>query len=86
MLHHAGRVHPGRRRPPRPLSDDRVRLGASTERPHWYADAIYTGITATVPYKRSKHRDLTGYEQTVNRKISTRRSAVERAIGHFKNW
>ena len=44
------------------------------------------GTSATVPYKRSKYHDLTGYEQTVNRTISTRRAAVERAIGHLKNW
>jgi hypothetical protein len=52
----------------------------------WYADAAYIGTSATVPYKRSKYHDLTGYEQAVNRTISTRRSAVERAIGHLKNW
>jgi hypothetical protein len=52
----------------------------------WIADAAYIGTTATVPFKRSKYHDLTGYEMAVNRTISTRRSAVERAIGHLKNW
>ncbi|MET9269250.1 transposase family protein [Kribbella sp. NPDC003557] len=46
----------------------------------------YIGTTATVPSKRNKYHDLTGYEETVDRTISSRRSAVERAIGHLKNW
>jgi hypothetical protein len=33
----------------------------------WYADAACIGTTATVPYKRSKYHDLTGYEQAVTK-------------------
>jgi hypothetical protein len=31
----------------------------------WIADAAYIGTTATVPFKRSKYHDLTGYEEAV---------------------
>lgn len=52
----------------------------------WLADSAYQGTNATTPRRRTKTRDLTNHEKTVNRAISSRRAAVERAIGHLKNW
>lgn len=52
----------------------------------WLADSAYQGTNAATPKKRTKTRDLTNHEKTVNRAISSRRAAVERAIGHLKNW
>jgi hypothetical protein len=52
----------------------------------WIADAGYLGTTATIPYKRSKYHDLTSDEKIFNRALSTRRSPIERAIAHLKNW
>lgn len=52
----------------------------------WLADSAYQGTNATTPTKRTKYHDLTNHEKTVNRSISSRRAAVERAIGHLKNW
>lgn len=52
----------------------------------WLADPAYQGTTAITPKKRTKYRDLSNYEKAKNKSISSRRSAVERCIGHLKNW
>lgn len=52
----------------------------------WTADPGYQGTTATTPTKKPKNDELTDYQKTVNKTISGRRSAVERAIAHLKNW
>lgn len=52
----------------------------------WLADPAYQGTSAITPKKRTQNRDLTHHERVTNKTISSRRSAVERCIGHLKNW
>lgn len=52
----------------------------------WIADPGYQGTTARTPKKKPIGRELTNHERAVNRSISSVRSAVERCIGHLKNW
>lgn len=52
----------------------------------WLADPAYQGTTAVTPKKRTKLRELSNHQRVVNKSISSRRSAVERCIGHLKNW
>lgn len=53
---------------------------------HWIADPGYQGTSALTPAKRPRGRELCPDRKTNNRVISSMRSAVERAIAHFKNW
>jgi len=52
----------------------------------WIADPGYQGTTAKTPKKKPIGRELTDHERAINKSISSVRSAVERCIGHLKNW
>ncbi|MEU5431622.1 transposase family protein [Streptomyces olivoreticuli] len=49
-------------------------------------DKGYQGSNLLPPYKKPLHRSLTPVEKDCNRAHSSIRSAVERCIGHLKNW
>lgn len=53
---------------------------------HWIADPGYQGTSAITPAKRPRGGELCEDRRANNRVISSMRSAVERAIAHFKNW
>lgn len=50
------------------------------------ADPAYQGTQAITPRKKPKGGELSTSDKASNKAISSIRSAVERCIGHVKNW
>ena len=50
------------------------------------ADPAYQGTHAITPRKKPKGGELSANDKDSNKMISSLRSAVERCIGHLKNW
>lgn len=59
---------------------------ASLDDGHWIADPGYQGTSAITPTKRPRGCELSEDRKANNATISALRSAVERAIAHWKNW
>lgn len=52
----------------------------------WIADGAYSATTATTPIRKPPGGELSDCHQQFNHQVSSLRCAVERCIGHLKNW
>lgn len=51
-----------------------------------FGDKGYQGTGMITPIKKPAHRDLINHEREYNHQVNQKRSVIERAIAHLKNW
>lgn len=51
-----------------------------------FGDKGYQGTDLVTPKKKPKGGELLNWEKEFNAQVSSYRAAVERLVGHFKNW
>lgn len=54
--------------------------------PGGFADTAYAGTGLLIPQRRTSGEPLSTSARGFNRAIASRRTSVERAIAHLKNW
>lgn len=62
-------------------------LAQQLDRPQTLADKAYQGSRMTTPHKKPRHVDFHDPDmRAFNKQLASIRAAVERCIGHLKNW